>query len=52
LYNAVAKLAPAVAAGCTIVLKPAEQSPITALHLGSLIKEVRCCGSYGETFLR
>lgn len=33
------KLAPALAAGCTIVLKPAEQTPLTALRLGELIME-------------
>jgi phenylacetaldehyde dehydrogenase len=33
------KLAPALAAGCTIVLKPAEQTPLTALRLGELIQE-------------
>lgn len=30
------KLGPALAAGCTIVLKPAEQTPLTALYLGQL----------------
>ena len=30
------KLAPALAAGCTMVLKPAEQTPLTALALASL----------------
>ena len=39
LYLAVAKIAPAIATGCTIVLKPAEQTPLTTLHLASLIKE-------------
>lgn len=33
------KLAPALAAGCTVVLKPAEQTPLTALRLGELIQE-------------
>jgi phenylacetaldehyde dehydrogenase len=33
------KLAPALAAGCTIVLKPAEQTPLSALRLGELIAE-------------
>lgn len=33
------KLSPAIAAGCTVVLKPAEQTPLTAIYLGSLIKE-------------
>lgn len=31
------KLAPALAAGCTVVLKPAEQTPLTTLRLGDLI---------------
>ncbi|MGH2978970.1 MAG: aldehyde dehydrogenase family protein [Solirubrobacterales bacterium] len=30
------KAAPALAAGCTVVLKPAEQTPLTALRLGDL----------------
>ena len=30
------KVAPALAAGCTVVLKPAEQSPLTAVRLGEL----------------
>jgi acyl-CoA reductase-like NAD-dependent aldehyde dehydrogenase len=34
------KLGPALAAGCTIVLKPAEQTPLTALRLGELALEV------------
>ena len=33
------KLAPALAAGCTVVVKPAEQTPMTALRLGALICE-------------
>jgi phenylacetaldehyde dehydrogenase len=33
------KLGPALAAGCTCVLKPAEQTPLTALRLGELIRE-------------
>jgi acyl-CoA reductase-like NAD-dependent aldehyde dehydrogenase len=33
------KLAPAIAAGCTIVLKPAPQTPFTALRLGQIIEE-------------
>ncbi len=39
LSMAVWKLAPALAAGCTIVLKPAEQTPLNALRLGALIME-------------
>jgi acyl-CoA reductase-like NAD-dependent aldehyde dehydrogenase len=33
------KIAPALAAGCTIVLKPAEQTPLTGLRLGELAQE-------------
>ncbi|XP_068198445.1 retinaldehyde dehydrogenase 3 isoform X3 [Antennarius striatus] len=33
------KIAPALTCGNTIVIKPAEQTPLTALHVGSLIKE-------------
>lgn len=33
------KLAPALAAGCTAVLKPAEQTSLSALYLGELIEE-------------
>lgn len=36
---AVAKLAPALAAGCTIILKPAEQTPLTAVRLAELVLE-------------
>jgi acyl-CoA reductase-like NAD-dependent aldehyde dehydrogenase len=39
LLMAAWKVAPALAAGCTIVLKPAEQTPITALRLGELALE-------------
>ena len=34
------KLGPALACGNVVVLKPAEQTPLTALYLGSLLKEV------------
>ena len=50
------KLAPALAAGNTIVLKPAEQTPVTALELGKLMQEagfpegvVNIVPGYGET---
>ena len=33
------KIAPALAAGCTVVLKPAEETPLTALRLGELVLE-------------
>ena len=33
------KLAPALAAGCTVILKPAEDTPLTALRLGELFVE-------------
>src|SRR5260370_8085850 len=33
------KLGPALAKGCTVVLKPAEQTPLTALYVGELFLE-------------
>jgi phenylacetaldehyde dehydrogenase len=39
LLMAIWKLAPALAAGCTAVLKPAEQTPMTAAYLARLIRE-------------
>ncbi|CAH2232927.1 jg12430 [Pararge aegeria aegeria] len=33
------KIAPALAAGCTVVVKPAEQTPLTALAVAALVKE-------------
>ncbi len=33
------KLAPALACGCTVVMKPAEQTPLTALRVGELMLE-------------
>jgi aldehyde dehydrogenase (NAD+) len=33
------KLGPALAAGCTVLLKPAEQTPLTALRIGELVLE-------------
>ncbi len=56
LLMAAWKLGPALAAGCTVVLKPAEQTPLTALRLGELIQEagfpegvVNIVPGYGET---
>jgi phenylacetaldehyde dehydrogenase len=40
LLMALLKIGPALAAGCTLLLKPAEQTPLTALRLGSLALEV------------
>ena len=34
------KWAPALAAGCTIVLKPAELTPLSSLYMASLVREV------------
>uniref|UniRef100_A0A7M4FMQ3 Aldehyde dehydrogenase 1 family member A3 n=1 Tax=Crocodylus porosus TaxID=8502 RepID=A0A7M4FMQ3_CROPO len=34
------KMAPALCCGNTLVIKPAEQTPLTSLYMGSLIKEV------------
>lgn len=35
----IGKVGPALAAGCTLVIKPAEQTPLTALHFASLVQE-------------
>jgi len=50
------KLAPALAAGCTVVLKVAEETPLSALRLGELLLEaglpngvVNIITGYGET---
>lgn len=55
-YNAIWKIAPALAAGCTVVLKVAEQSSLSALRLGELFLEagmpegvVNIVTGYGET---
>jgi len=39
LLMAAWKLGPALATGCTVVLKPAEQTPLSALRLGELAQE-------------
>jgi len=39
LLMAAWKLGPAMATGCTTVLKPAEQTPLTAIELGKLIMD-------------
>jgi len=39
LGQAIWKIAPALATGCTIVLKPAEQTPLTALRFAELVAE-------------
>src|SRR5271166_1881067 len=56
LLMAAWKLGPALASGCTVVLKPAEQTPLSALRLGELIMEagfpdgvVNVVPGYGET---
>ena len=33
------KVAPALAAGCTVVLKPSELTPLTALYMTKILKE-------------
>jgi len=56
LLMAAWKLGPALATGCTVVLKPAEQTPLTALRLAELIAEagvpdgvVNVVPGFGET---
>ncbi|CAB3244060.1 unnamed protein product [Arctia plantaginis] len=39
LLMAAWKLGPALATGCTVVMKPAEQTPLTALYIAQLVKE-------------
>lgn len=50
------KLAPALAAGCTTVFKPAEETPLTALYMGRILEEagvphgvVNILPGYGQT---
>jgi betaine-aldehyde dehydrogenase len=56
LLMAAWKLAPAIAAGCTCVLKPAEQTPLTALEFASYLTDagmppgvVNIITGFGET---
>ena len=56
LGAAVWKIGPVLATGCTIVLKPAEEAPLTVLRLGQLLLEagvppgvVNIVPGYGET---
>jgi phenylacetaldehyde dehydrogenase len=56
LLMAAWKLAPALATGCCVVLKPAEQTPLTALLLGEMVQQagipdgvVNIVPGYGET---
>jgi len=56
LLMAAWKLGPALAVGCTVVIKPAEQTPLTCLLLGELVQEagipegvVNIVPGYGET---
>ncbi|ALJ19279.1 aldehyde dehydrogenase family protein [Microbacterium sp. No. 7] len=39
LLAAAQKVAPALAAGCTLVLKPSEETPLTTLLLGEILQE-------------
>jgi aldehyde dehydrogenase (NAD+) len=40
LHQVVCKIAPALAAGCTVVLKPAELAPLSAFHLAEAAREI------------
>ena len=48
LLMAAWKLAPALACGNTVVLKPAETTPLTALKLAELFEEAELAGRSGE----
>ena len=39
LFNACIKIAPALAAGCSCVVKPAEETPVTAIVLDQILRE-------------
>ncbi len=41
LHQVVAKVAPALAAGCTVVLKPSELAPLTAFILAEVVHEAK-----------
>ena len=48
------KLAPALALGNTVIMKLAEQTPLTGLYIAKLVEEVRCranCLSEIDIFL-
>jgi len=56
VFNACAKLAPALAAGCSMVVKPAEETPLSALLLEKIIAQagvpdgvVNLVTGYGHT---
>jgi betaine-aldehyde dehydrogenase len=56
MMMAVQKVAPAIAAGCTFILKPAEQTPLTALEIPKILEEaglppgvVQVITGFGET---
>ncbi|QRE72718.1 aldehyde dehydrogenase family protein [Methylobacterium aquaticum] len=42
LYQVTAKVGPALAAGCTVVLKPSELSPLSALLFAEVMHEAGC----------
>ncbi len=56
LELAVWRMAPALAAGCTVILKPAEQTPLSTIRLGQLVQEagfppgvINVLTGYGES---
>ena len=59
LMMATQKLAPALAAGCTFILKPPEQTPLTCLELPKILEEAglpagvfHVLTGFGETAVR
>ena len=56
VFNAVMKFAPALAAGCSMVLKPAEETPLSAAVIGDILAQagvpegvVNIVNGYGHT---
>lgn len=42
INQVIVKVAPAIAAGCTMILKPSEESPLSAIMLAELIHDAGC----------
>jgi phenylacetaldehyde dehydrogenase len=57
IVTVVSKIAPAIAAGCSVVVKPAEQTPLSALRFAKLVRDsglfpnglINIVNGYGQT---